>query len=154
MNISQLGGCFPDERQVLADLQLTCPLLWRGTFCFNRVFDNPVGINLGGTSVSASYLLTFVSRKYSLGLRVWALRCAWATGYLPAFGLGVYSEVTLSSPATAASTGDRGCTNALDVWLDDLFHVCLPATTGVIGAAISPSTCNWFLGGGSGLMQP
>ena len=47
-----------------------------------------------------------VSRYYSLGLRAWAFRRAGATGYLPAFGLGVYGEVTPSSPASAACIGE------------------------------------------------
>src|SRR3984885_9534984 len=58
----------------------------------------PIDVDLGGTSVSVFAPLTVVGRAPSQGLRARASMRACDTGYPLAFGLGVYGELTPSSP--------------------------------------------------------
>src|ERR1700733_12257446 len=98
-NIRQLGGCFLGCVVVLHHLPISASSSTERCFLSRSgALAAPIDIDLGGTSVSVFAPLAAVRRAPSQGLRARASMRACDTGYPLAFGLGVYSELTPSSP--------------------------------------------------------
>src|SRR3984885_6250586 len=98
-NIRQLGGCFLGWVGVLHRLPISASSSAEGCFLSRSGAPAaPIDVDLGGTSVPVFAPLAVVGRAPSQGLWARASMRACDTGYPLAFGLGVYGELTPSSP--------------------------------------------------------